>query len=132
MFLFTCELHYGLGIFLLFDAEPVLDFSYLYLTAPADVLVLPAERYFDVLTPDLTGQMDLVLPLLELHRALGVEAAQTGELPLGERNIGDLHISQVAGPARIIMIRLCCVLSLSPLQVTKVELLDEFLEGLLW
>ena len=71
-----------------------------------DISVLPGERYFNVLTPDLTGQMDLVLPLLELHRALGVEAAQPGELPLGERNIGDLHISQVAGPARIIIIRL--------------------------
>ena len=132
MFLFTCELHYGLGIFLLFDAEPVLDRSYTYLTAPAkcfivillrlegggslpDVFVLPGEGYFNVLTADLAGQMDLVLPLLELHRALGVEATQTGELPLGERNIGDLHISQVAGPARIIMIRLCCVLSLSHL-----------------
>ena len=71
-----------------------------------DVSVLPGERYLNVLTADLPGQMDLVLPLLELHRALGVEAAQPGELPLGERNVGDLHISQVASSVRIMMISL--------------------------
>ena len=59
--------------------------------------------------------MDLVLPLLELHLALRVEATQPDELPLGERDIGDLQVSHVAGL----------------LQVAEVELLDEFLEGLL-
>ena len=62
------------------------------------VFVLPAERYLNVLAPDLTGQMDLVLPLLELHGAPGLEAAQPAELPLGERNVGDLHVGQVADP----------------------------------
>ena len=42
--------------------------------------------------------MDLVLPLLELHGAPGLEAAQPAELPLGERNVGDLHVGQVADP----------------------------------
>ena len=104
--------------------------------AVPDVFVLPGERYFNILAPDLTGQMDLVLPLLELHQALGVEAAQPSQLPLGEGNIGDLHISQVADSVRMIVNcdhrNVCCVLSLSPLQVTKVELLYEFLKGLLW
>ena len=63
-----------------------------------DISVLPGERYFNVLTPDLPGQMDLVLPLLELHGAPGLEAAQPAELPLGERNVGDLHVGQVADP----------------------------------
>ena len=75
-----------------------------------DVSVLPGERYLDVLTADLPGQMDLVLPLLQLHGALGLEAAQPGELPLGERNVGDLHVGQVGGPEVTIMVSLGSVL----------------------
>ena len=74
-----------------------------------DVSVLPGESYLNVLTADLPGQMDLVLPLLQLHRALGLEAAQPAELPLGERNVGDLHVGQVAGPEVTIIISLWSV-----------------------
>ena len=75
-----------------------------------DVSVLPGERYLDVLTADLPGQMDLVLPLLQLHGALGLEAAQPGEFPLGERNVGDLHVGQVGGPEVTIIVSLGSVL----------------------
>ena len=44
IFLFTCEFHYGLGVFLLFNPEPVEDLSYLYLAASTKHVIVTLVR----------------------------------------------------------------------------------------
>ena len=59
--------------------------------------MLPGEMYFKVVSPDLPRQVDRILPLLELHLALGVEPPQPAQPTLRQGEVRDLHVGQSGG-----------------------------------